>query len=55
MHDLIDRTFWRFVSGFVLILLVSISLLTFSGAYKVAKEGMANIFEGVNGEETSSH
>ena len=40
-----NRTFWNFVSGFIIILIVSFSLLTFFGAYRESKENMTALFE----------
>ncbi len=41
MKDLLDRSFWRFLSGFALILLVSVSLLTLLGNYRAIKKQVA--------------
>ncbi len=35
---LLDRAFWRFLSGFVFILLISFSLLTILGVWRESKE-----------------
>ncbi len=34
MFKLLDKAFWRFAMGFVLILIVSFSILTISGAWR---------------------
>ncbi len=41
MFKLLDRTFWRFFSGFVLILVVSFSVLTIFGVWRGAHETVA--------------
>jgi len=46
MFKLLDQTFWKFLSGFVLILIVSFSLLTILGVWREAKENYAAIFQG---------
>ena len=46
---MLNRTFWNFVSGFVLILIVSFSLLTVFGVYKESKEHVAAHFTALRG------
>ena len=41
MFQLFDRAFWRFTLGFVLILVVSFSILVVTGAYRDIKEEIA--------------
>ncbi|HBV00943.1 MAG TPA: hypothetical protein DEF00_00930 [Candidatus Taylorbacteria bacterium] len=43
MFKLLDRAFWRFLSGFVLILIVSFSLLTFFGVWREARENYSQL------------
>ena len=50
MFKFLDRTFLNFLSGFVLILVISFSLLTFFGAYQQAKESVAALFEWTRAE-----
>jgi hypothetical protein len=53
MFKLLDKAFWRFCSGFVLILVVSFSLLTVFGAFREARENFATLlqsWEGVTSE-----
>lgn len=51
MFKLLDKTFWRFASGFVLILVVSVSLLTLFGMYENTKENVAALFRAISVEE----
>lgn len=44
---LFDRTFWRFLSGFVLILIVSLSLLAIFGVWRGAQDQFAELGETV--------
>ena len=39
--SLLDRTFWRFLSGFVLVLIISLSLLAVLGVWREAAENFA--------------
>ncbi len=45
MFKLLDRAFWRFFSGFVLILVVSFSLLSVLGAFREARENFAALLQ----------
>lgn len=45
MFKLLDRAFWKFFSGFLFILIVSLSLLTVAGAFREAKENYAALLE----------
>lgn len=45
MFKLLDKAFWKFLSGFVLILLVSFSLLTIFGAWRETKANYAALME----------
>ena len=45
MFKLLDKAFWRFVSGFVLILIVSFSLLTIFGVWREAKQNYAALIK----------
>lgn len=45
MFKLLDKAFWKFFSGFVLILIVSFSLLTVAGAFREAKKNFAALIE----------
>jgi len=44
MKKLLDGAFWRFLSGFVLILFVSVSLLTLLGNYRAVRDHIAALF-----------
>jgi len=41
MFKFLDRTFWKFFSSFVLILIVSFSILTIFSAWRETKENYA--------------
>lgn len=43
MFKLLDRAFWKFLSGFVLILIVSFSILTIFGAWREAKDSYSQL------------
>ena len=45
MFKLLDKAFWKFLSGFVIILLVSFSLLTIFGVWREAKQNYAALIE----------
>jgi len=45
MFNLLDKAFWKFFSGFVIILLVSFSLLTIFGVWRETKENYAALLE----------
>ncbi len=49
MFKLFDKAFWKFFSGFVLILVVSFSILTVVGVFRSAQEQYAAIWEAVSG------
>lgn len=41
MSKLLDRAFWKFLSGFVLILIISFSVLTVFGVWRETRENYA--------------
>jgi len=45
MFKLLDKAFWKFFSGFVLILIVSFSLLTVLGAFREARVNFAALVQ----------
>ena len=49
MFKLLDRTFWNFVLGFVIILIASFSLLTIAGVFRIAEENVAALLEAFSG------
>ncbi len=49
MKNLFDAAFWRFLSGFVLILLVSISLLALVGNYRGVRDQVAALLSSIGG------
>ena len=51
MFNLLDKAFWKFVSSFVLILIVSFSLLTIFGVWREAKENYAALIKAFQEEE----
>lgn len=42
---LLDGTFWKFLSGFVLVLIVSLSLLAVVGVWREAAENLAQLIQ----------
>jgi len=47
MFNLLDQAFWRFASGFVIILIISVSILTLFGMYQGAKANVAGFLQSV--------
>ncbi|MDO8594470.1 MAG: hypothetical protein Q7R93_03070 [bacterium] len=47
MFKLLDKAFWKFLSGFVLILVVSFSLLTIFGVWRGASQSYAALMQAV--------
>jgi|GEM_PF-4496581 len=43
-----NRTFWNLLSGFVLILVVSFSLITLFGVFRDSQESMAALWEALH-------
>jgi len=43
MFKLLDKAFWRFLSGFFIILLVSFSILTIFGMWREAQKNYATL------------
>jgi len=50
MLRLLDQAFWRFVSGFVLILIISVSILTLFGMYQSTKENVAGLLQSLQAD-----
>ncbi|MEK7170483.1 MAG: hypothetical protein AAB767_04305 [Patescibacteria group bacterium] len=53
MFKLFDKAFWRFFSSFVLILIVSFSILTIFSAWRETKENYAALKEAFTGNQNN--
>ncbi|MDO8620564.1 MAG: hypothetical protein Q7R64_04435 [bacterium] len=51
MFKLLDKAFWKFLSGFVLILVISFSLLTIFGVMREARKNLSALFEAFHTEQ----
>lgn len=45
MLKLFDKAFWKFTSGFVLVLILSFSILTLSSVWKETRENSAALLQ----------